>query len=86
MSVSEDIYDYYILQEISRCEEQFNEARLIGAVLGKYQLGISDSFIHSRIENMIKEGQLEVVSVVAKDMPVYNRVLKRMEECRDEET
>ena len=81
VSVSEDLYDYYIMQEISSCKDQFNEARLIGAVLGKYQLGISDSFIHSRIENMIKEGQLEVVSVAAKDMPVYNRVLKRLEEC-----
>lgn len=62
VSVSEDIYDYYILREICSCEDQFNEARLIGTILGKYQLGISDSFVHSRIENMIKEGQLEVVS------------------------
>lgn len=79
MSVSEDIYDYYILQEISSSEGKFNESRLIGIVLGKYQLGISDSFIHSRIENMIKEGQLEVVSAAKKDMPVYSRVLKRLD-------
>lgn len=79
VSVSEDIYDYYILQEISSYEDQFNEARLIGTILGKYQLGISDSFVHSRIENMIKEGQLEVVSAAKKDMPVYSRVLKRLD-------
>ena len=78
VSVSEDIYDCYILQEISSCEEQFSEAKLIGKVLGKYQLGISDSFVHLRIESMIKEGQLEVVSGAKKDMPVYNRVLKRL--------
>ena len=78
VSVSEDIYDYYILQEISSFEDEFNEARLIGTVLGKYQLGISDSFVHSRIESMIKEGQLEIVSGAKKDMPVYNRVLKRL--------
>jgi len=79
VSVSEDIYDYYILLEISSYEDQFNEARLIGTVLGKYQLGISDSFVHSRIENMIKEGQLEVESVAKKDMPIYSRVLKRLD-------
>ena len=78
VSVSEDIYDYYILQEISSCEDQFNEARLIGTVLGKYQLGISDSFIHSRIENMVNQGRLGVVKVAEKDRPIYSRILRRV--------
>lgn len=78
VSVSEDIYDYYILQEISGCEDQFNEARLIGTVLGKYQLGISDSIIHLRIENMVNQGRLEVVKVAEKDRPVYSRTLRRV--------
>lgn len=78
VSVSENIYDYYILQEISSCEDQFNEARLIGTVLGKYQLGISDSFIHLRIENMINQGRLEVVKVEEEDRPIYSRILKRV--------
>ena len=78
VSVSEDIYDCYILQEISSCEEQFSEAKLIGKVLGKYQLGISDSFIHYRIENMVNKGQLEVVTEADIDRPVYSRGLKRV--------
>jgi len=46
-------------------------------VIGKYQLGIGDSWVAFRIEEMIREGKLEVVSAVAEDMPVYHRVLKK---------
>ena len=41
-SVSEDIYDSFILREIAEQPEQFKMAIVIGNVLGKYQLGISD--------------------------------------------
>lgn len=77
-SVSENIYDYYIQREIAASEEIFNEARLIGKVLGKYRLEISDSLIHLRIEKMIEDGKLEVVTQAEKDMPVYRRMLKRV--------
>lgn len=77
-SVSENIYDYYISREIDACENIFNAARLIGKILGKYRLGISDSLIHLRIEEMIADGKLEVVTEAEKDMPVYRRMLKRV--------
>lgn len=77
-SVPENIYDYYILREIVAGEVIFNEARLIGKVLGKYRLEISDSLIHLRIEKMIEDGKLEVVMQAEKDMPVYRRMLKRV--------
>lgn len=75
-SVSENIYDYYILKEIAASDEIFNEARLIGNILGKYCLEISDSLIHLRIEKMIADGRLEVVTEAEKNMPVYRRMLK----------
>lgn len=75
-SVSENIYDYYILSEIAASEEVFHEARLIGNILGKYRLEISDSLIHLRIEKMIADGRLEVVAEAERDMPVYRRMLR----------
>ena len=48
-SVSEDIYDSFILREIAEQPEQFKMAIVIGNVLGKYQLGISDVWISKRL-------------------------------------
>lgn len=76
VSVAENIYDYYIMKEIDAGETIFNEARLIGKILGKYRLEISDSLIHLRIEKMIADGRLEVVEEAGKDMPAYRRMLK----------
>ena len=49
-SVSEDIYDRFILREIAEQPEQFKMAIVIGNVLGKYQLGISDVWISNSID------------------------------------
>jgi len=77
VSVSESIYDDFILREIAAETDEFYEAKIIGRVLGKYQLGISDSWVALRIEEMIHAGKLEVVAAAAKDMPTYHRVLKK---------
>lgn len=77
MSVSEALYDRYIYQEIAKEAEEFSEARIIGNVLGKHQVAISDSWIHGRIENMISNGELEVVSEADLEMPVYRRKLRK---------
>jgi hypothetical protein len=77
VSVSEDIYDAIILREIAEEGEIFQEARLIGRVLGKYQLGIGDAWVALRIEEIIHAGKLEVMSVVIEDMPIYHRMLKK---------
>ena len=55
-SVSEDIYDSFILREIAEQPEQFKMAIVIGNVLGKYQLGISDVWISNRIDKMLEDG------------------------------
>lgn len=77
VSASEKAYDDFIIREINAESEEFCEARIIGNVIGKYQLGISDSCILFRIEEMINEGKLAVVSGVGEDMPVYRRQLKK---------
>lgn len=77
VSVSEKLYDDFILREIAAEGEEFQEAMIIGRVLGKYRLGIGDSWVAFRIEEMIHSGRLEVVSAAAEDMPVYHRVLKK---------
>lgn len=55
-------YDAFILRELEAQEDEFMEAMLIGKVLGKYSLGISDGLIALRIEQFIKEGKLEVIT------------------------
>lgn len=77
ISAPETLYDEFIFREIAAEGEEFQEAKVIGRVIGKYQLGIGDSWVAFRIEEMIREGKLEVVSAVAEDMPVYHRVLKK---------
>lgn len=77
ISAPETLYDDFILREIAAEGEEFQEAMIVGRVLGKYQLGIGDSWVAFRIEEMIHAGKLEAVSAVAEDMPVYHRVLKK---------
>jgi len=76
-SVSETIYDEFIHCEIDAQGDEFQEAMVIGSVLGKYQLGIGDAWVANRIEKMIRDGALSVVSDPAKGMPVYHRKLKK---------
>lgn len=81
VSLSEKLYDDFILREIAAESEEFQEAMIIGRVLGKYQLGISDSWIALRIEEMISAGKLTVMSKVHEDMPAYRRRLKKCTQC-----
>ncbi|MEG0751912.1 MAG: DUF3658 domain-containing protein [Oscillospiraceae bacterium] len=77
IGVPETIYDYLICREIALEGVEFQEVVIVGRVLGKYRLGIGDAWIAHRIEKMIDEGKLTVVSGPAKDMPIYHRILKK---------
>lgn len=77
LSVRADLYDSFILQEIGAQPEEFREAVVVGNVLGKYQLGISDGWIALRIEEMIRNGLLEAVTQPEKDAPIYHRKLRK---------
>lgn len=76
-SVPETLYDGFILREIEAESDEFQEARVIGSVLGKYQLGIGDAWAALRIEEMIRSGKLEVVSPATENMPIYHRRLQK---------
>ncbi len=76
-SAPKAIYDGFILSELRSQKSEFSEAKLIGDILGKYQLGIGDVWIALRIEHFIREGMLEVISPPDPDGPVYRRMLRR---------
>lgn len=78
VSVQENIYDSFIHREIAQEDETFQEAMIIGRVLGKYHLGIGDGWVALCIEEMIQTGVLEIISGTTKDMPVYHRTLKKV--------
>ena len=77
ISAGEDLYDFYILRELERQEEVFHEAHLIGDILGKYQLGISDWLIHRRIQFLEAKGMLEPVDTAPDSEPGYRRYLRK---------
>ena len=77
VSVSEAIYDDFIISEIEKEAKIFDEVMIIGRVLGNYQLGIGDAWVAHRIEKMIQEGKLISVTQADKDMPIYHRKLKK---------
>lgn len=77
VSVPEDIYDSFILRELENQDEEFIEAKLIGRLLGVYQLGISDAWLALRIERFISEGLLEPISTAKDNEPLYHRLLRK---------
>ena len=84
MSVAETLYDRYIELEITKAPQEFYEARVIGDVMGKYRLAISDVWIHGRIEQMMEAGMMEVAEEAGPDMPVYRRKLRKRKQNQEE--
>ena len=76
-SVSEDIYDKYIWDEIDLEEDEFIQAAVIGNVLGKYQLGIGDAFVALRMEKIIESEVLQVVPKTSRGPAMYHRKLRK---------
>lgn len=77
VSVPDEFYDSFIFQELIAQEDEFMEAELIGKLIGKYSLGISDCLIAMRIEKFIKEGLLMPITKAEKNSPVYHRMLRK---------
>lgn len=76
-SAGEELYDFYILRELNAREEVFHEAFLIGDILGKYQPGITDWFIHRRIRHFEALGMLEAIDTAPDSEPGYRRYLRK---------
>ncbi|MBD5549858.1 MAG: DUF1835 domain-containing protein [Lachnospiraceae bacterium] len=58
VGVQEEFYDFSIWKRLS--EEPIKEARLIGDILGNYQLSVSDWWYAARIEHFIRQGKIKV--------------------------
>lgn len=78
VSVSETLYDTFILRELDTLDDEFKESVLVGQVLGKNQLGIGDGWIALRVEQFIKEGLLIPITTPAPNAPIYHRMLKKI--------
>ena len=72
----EDAYDVSIRRALAEAPREFREGRLIGDILGRCALGISDSWLAMRIEAMVQSGERAVVREAEADRP-YSRVLRR---------
>lgn len=59
IGVPESFYDFLILKSIT--SKPVKEARLIGNILGGYQLCVGDWWYAYRIEEMIKDGRIKVL-------------------------
>lgn len=74
VSVPEDFYDFIILNNLP--DNDFIMARFIGTLLGKYRIGVSDSWYAYRIEKMVEENKLIIVG--NKDpLNPYGKVLRK---------
>ena len=80
VSVSETLYDTFILRELDTLDDEFRESVLVGQVLGKNQLGIGDGWIALRVEQFIKEGLLLPTMKPLKDVNAGNDVVKNTPE------
>jgi len=76
-SVSENFYDSFIRREIKKLPAKFREGDLIGNVF-EYGFGISDTLIHSRIEQMIFSGELKIAAMPEDGRPAYCRLLGKI--------
>lgn len=72
IGVPEDFYDHVIRKEL--LEGEFMMGSLIGNILGRHPLGISDWWYAKRIIKMIEQGELVVVQ---KKKEIYSQVLKK---------
>ena len=75
-SLLEDAYDFSIRRALAEAPREFREGRLLGDLLGRYALGVSDGWLAMRIEDMMQSGELAVAREAKADR-LYSRVLRR---------
>ena len=78
VSVPEDFYDPIIIENIP--EGEFVMARLMGNILSKYPLGVSDGWYALRIKKMIDDNHLKVVGNRDTSHP-YGKILRKTSPC-----
>lgn len=75
ISVPENFYDHIISRNIP--DDEFLMVKLIGKLIGEYQLGVSDSWYAMRINNMIDKNKLTIISETNTKNP-YHMILKKV--------
>ena len=58
--VPEDFYDFLIWKRLTR--KPIKEARLIGDILGCFQIGMGDWWFARRIEHFIQQDKIKVIN------------------------
>lgn len=59
IGVPDNYYDFLIFKRLTK--QPVTEARLIGSILGYYQIGIGDWWYAKRINHLIEQGKIKVV-------------------------
>lgn len=72
LGVNEDFYDFLIWKRLT--DKPVKEARLIGDLLGHYQIGIGDWWYARRIQSYIDSGEIEILE---DSRNPYARIIKR---------
>lgn len=75
-SVPADFYDCFLYQEIARQPSEFDEARVLGKVLGRLP-GVGGGFLAGRIEAMVQAGKLEFLTDPPADGARYWRRMRK---------
>lgn len=78
VSAPEDLYDSFIRRELDRMEDIFREAILVGNVIGRCRLAISDGWIALRVNAMVRAGELKVITQEEEENRLYQRVLGKV--------
>ena len=76
-AVPADFYDHALRRVLAEQPEEFHQARAIGLALGKYLPGISDCWLALRMEELLKNGELEAVTEAPEGGPAYHRLLRK---------
>ncbi len=76
-TVDADFYDCFLWRELEAAPPEFQEAMVIGNLLGRYALGISDWLWADRIEWLIAAKKLAPVTEPEENAPIYHRILRK---------
>ena len=75
VSLPEDFLDSFIRNTIIKLPEKFTIARLVGDVMGVYELMVGDFSLYERVLCFVERGELEIVEE-CKEKPMVTRVKK----------
>ena len=80
-TVEEAFYDGFLLRELQQQPEEFHEGRLVGRILSRNEMRISDSLVALRLEAFISRGMLVPITEPEENHPIYHRWLRKVSVC-----